>query len=246
MPPTDQTRSPESFSKPHWNVFPQAGVFLLGLIPVLILVYGFGASWLWMGLGAAAWILGLLIKVVLAGITYLYVPLKWVKMNALISGVLSSVSELSVAALLFHLNRPKTSVLESILAFGVAAGCAEILFVLGAMYFEKEPDDKVAGWVKGAGASFCVRHVLFIERSTALMGHVGARGLVSLSIFSERYEFAAVALLSFAMKDGLAAYGTSKEWDWFDPTTCRAFYGACLSISTIEVILFALFATRLL
>lgn len=246
MTPTDQTRPPESFFESYSNLFSQAGIFLLGLISVLTLVYGFGATWFWMGLGALAWVVGLLIKILFAGLAYLYVPQKWVKLNAAVSGLLSSLTELGVAAIIFHLYRPRASALVTILAFGFAAGCAEILFVLGTMYFEKVPEEKIDGWIKGARASFCVRHVLLIERLTALMGHVGARGLVCLSLFSETYEIATIALLSFALTDGLAAYGNLKEWDWFDPITCRAFYGACVSISMLEVILFALFATWLL
>lgn len=231
---------------PPVSVVSRWGILMLALIPPPLLVYGFGASWRWVGLGGLAWSAALLLKIPLARIAHSCLFSRAKTLNAAVSGAVSSMSELGVAAFVFSLSPPESSILANVLAFGAAAGCVEILFVLGAMAFDQPSAEKVAGWIEGAKASFCVRHVQPIERATALAGHVGSRGLVSLALYSGSYELAAIALLGFALTDGVAAYGSLKDWDWFDPVTCRRFHGFCAGVSTAEVTLFALSSMSLL
>jgi hypothetical protein len=215
-------------------------LFVLGLAPLPLLVYGFGASWQWGGLGALAWAVSLIVKVPVTGsLSVLRASVSEI-VTAALSGLISSVSELGVAVLVLFSLPPVTPVVFiNLLAFGAGAACLETLFVLTAMFFESPSDDRIARWREGAKSSFCVRHLQGLERLIAFGGHVGARGLICLAIYRPSTAAAVVAFVSFALTDGLAAYGNIRNWDWFKPTTCRRFYGACIVIAAIELTLFA-------
>ncbi|MQA28214.1 MAG: hypothetical protein GEU82_00035 [Luteitalea sp.] len=221
-------------------------LLILGLVPLPLLVYGGGASWQWGWLGALAWAVSLVVKIPVTGSVYALSASMPGLPRAALSGLISSLSELGVAALLFDLRPLPSPALPNVLAFGAGAGCLETLFVFAAMFFESPPADQVARWLDGARSSFCVRHVQTIERVTAFGGHVGARGLISLSIYGGSPAIAVVAIVSFAVTDGLAAYGSLRDWDWFKPATCRRFHGACIAISTMELALFAILSASML
>jgi hypothetical protein len=85
--------------------------------------------------------------------------------------------------------------------------------------------------------------MLFLERAVALAGHVGSRGLVCIAVSGAMLWPAAFALVSFALTDGLAAYGSLRQWDFFAPRVCSRFYGACILITALELAAFAISST---
>jgi hypothetical protein len=49
-----------------------------------------------------------------------------------------------------------------------------------------------------------------------------------------------IALVSFALTDALATYGSLSKWDFFAPRVCSRFYGACILISALELTVFVM------
>ena len=215
-------------------------LLVLGLLPLPLLVYAGGASWQWGWLGAVAWAVALVVKIPAAGSLHALPASISPLSRAALSGIISSLSELGVAALIFTLYPLLPPRLPNILSFGAGAACLETLFVFTAMFFESPPAEQVARWRIGARSSWCVRHAQIIERLSAFGGHVGTRGLISLSVYGGNVAIAVVALVTFAVTDGFATYGSFKNWDWFDPATCRRFHGLCMVISLIELAFFAI------
>ena len=79
-----------------------------------------------------------------------------------------------------------------------------------------------------------------VERTGALLGHLGSRGLVWLAVHSPLNPAvpALLALISFSAVDGVATYGTLKKWDWLKPRTWKRFYGFATLVGTFEISLF--------
>lgn len=219
---------------------------LLGMAPPLCVVYGLNGSWSWVAWGSFAWIAAVLLKMPSGWIVHLLLSAGPAWLSSMGLGLISGIAELSIAAYLFASGPPGNNILREILAFTIGAGCTETLFVLGASLLSKPGDEKIDFWIKGARQSLCVQHVLLVERVIALSGHVGARGLVCVAVYGAVPWLAALAVVTFSLVDGLAAYGESRNWNWFDPRTCHRFYGFCASISVLEAVLFALASAILL
>ena len=75
------------------------------------------------------------------------------------------------------------------------------------------------------------------ERFGALLGHIGSRGLVWLSISGPFYPFV-LAIIGFTAVDGVATYGVYKKWDWLKPKIWKRFYGFVTLVGVVEVNLF--------
>jgi hypothetical protein len=88
------------------------------------------------------------------------------------------------------------------------------------------------------------RHTFLVERTAALIGHVGSRGLVWLSVHGPLWPGAA-ALLAFASVDGLAAYGVRREWDWLSPRVWWRFYPVVFGMGVLELLAFGVIHSRL-
>jgi hypothetical protein len=228
-----------------WGYLSLLAVVIIGLLPPLILVqYGRVSSW-WLIAGGAVWVASLAVKwplsTALASVGHerLRVPT-----SAVFQGLLSALVELGAAAV--YLRASRRGSLADVFAFGVGAGCVEALYVvilaviLGAR--GSDPDNEAA-WAAGATVSLCVRYALPIERVSALLGHAGSRGLVYLSVSTvplRGIPLFILALLLFAIVDGIASYGLTVGWNWNDPCVCRRFYSFVFSISLIEAVLFLL------
>ena len=199
--------------------------------------YGFDVSWYWWGLGVGAWVLGLLVKFPLARLVN-RLSMRAVS-KATVLGVLSSGTELGMAAVVIIIAGPVMMDSAQVLAFGLAAGWIECIYILGMALLGPRPDPtKVAQWARGARVSWCVRYSLLVERLVAVSGHLGSRGLIWVSLAGGLVWPALVAVVSFSLTDGLAAYGIKRCWNFSDPAVSRAFYSVCAVISLAELVIF--------
>lgn len=162
-------------------------------------------------------------------------------------GALSAVCELGLAAI--FLRTWDDARFVDVLAFGAGAGCTEAFYVLClAFTATKNRTDELA-WIKGAKESLWVRYTVPLERLLAAIGHSGSRGLVWLGLHLSGYQgaiFVALAMATFTMVDGVAAYGLQKKWDWSDPTICRRthlFFGG-VSMAEMSIFLLAYWLLR--
>jgi hypothetical protein len=81
--------------------------------------------------------------------------------------------------------------------------------------------------------------MLFVERFAAMLTHVGARGTVYVSVVRRDPAPGIAALALFAVIDGVAVYGTTAGWNWFDPQIARRFYGLAYVVAGLELTLAA-------
>jgi hypothetical protein len=121
-------------------------------------------------------------------------------------------------------------------SFGAGAGWIEVIALLIPGLFwnkDKAPEQECDSWH--------VRWTFLIERTGAVLLHIGTRGLVWLAI-RQSIWFAIPAFVGFAVVDGLAVYGTLKKWDWLEQKTWRWFFGILAGVSLLELSLFVVFA----
>lgn len=185
----------------------------------------------WFVLGGITWAVSVGIKIVLAGLFDLsYKERLSAKAYAAWQGLLSAVTELGAAALVF-IYVLSTGSLASVVAFGAGAGVLEALILLGLAFVSKEKseDKETLPWYQ--------RWTFVIERFGALLGHIGSRGLVWLSVHGSIYPLV-LAVIAFASIDGVATYGTFKKWDWLELKTWKRFYGFVIVVGMVEVMLF--------
>ena len=217
------------------------GIWLVAIIPPFVLLSAFGNVWKHLALGAAAWAVAVVLKFPAASLLNIFIGKhSRPAVIAALYGIMSAVAELGAAAACFSLLSPGLS-LTDVIAFGVGASCIEISLVLSGGV---RPGPEVrSAWISGARRSACVRHMMFIERLTTLLGHVASRGLVYLSLTLPDLSLALIAVATFGAVDGVLIYGRLASWDWFDPRVCRSFYGFITLVSLFEVGIFALAAT---
>lgn len=233
--PTALSRSDAPTTTASW-----VGTLLLGVLPPFYLVLGLDASWYWVGLGALAWGTAIPLKFFTAWLADRWITADRPYIHASSLGLLSATTELGAAAFFFSLGTLSNPVLTNIIAYAIGAGCTETLIVFVYACIEKKPEETLARWIEAAKMSVWVRHILLVERLVAVGGHLGARSLVCLAIYAQFPFLAAVAVLTFAVTDGLADFGEIKKWDWFSPRAFRRLYGSCASIAILEIALFAL------
>lgn len=232
-----------------WGYYSLLAVVGIVLLPPWILIRYSRVSPRWLLAGGGIWAATVVAKGLLASILARAVR-KWlpIHVSAVLEGLLSALVELGGAALYFQ-SRPRGRLTDGF-AFGVGAGCTEALFVLlwAVTGVGGGDADKQATWAARAAVSLCVRYALPIERFSALLGHAGSRGLVYLSVSVPPFQgvpLFILALLLFAVVDGVASYGLTAGWDWLDPRVCSRFYGAVSGIGLLEVVLFLLFSRML-
>lgn len=237
----------EAITQPPSIIFSWMATLMLMVIPPVIIVQCIGGSWSWVLWGGLSWSIAVVLKIVITPIAYILLPSNLPSLCGICLGLISGIIELGIAAYLFDPTLSRDIILAEILAFSVGAGCTEILFVLASSLINKPQENKkVALWIDGAEKSLCVRNILLVERATALLGHIGARGLVCLSVYGTVILPAAIALATFSLTDGLASYGELKKLNWFEPRICRIFYGFCASLSVLEILLFAVVSMTVL
>jgi len=226
----------------RWGIISLAALLAVIIVPPSILLSA-GASPNALILGAGIWAVSVAVKR-LAG-----VPLdrQLRKRNtrseiaAGFHGAFSAICELGLAAI--FLRTWNDSRFVDVLAFGAGAGCTEALYVLClAFTAAKNRTDELA-WINGATQSLWVRYTVPLERLLAAIGHTGSRGLVWLGLQLSGYQgviLVALAMTTFTMVDGVAAYGLQKKWNWSDPTICRRTHLFFGSVSVAELSIFLL------
>jgi len=155
---------------------------------------------------------------------------------ALMQGLVSAVVELAAAAA-YLVTLPGATLIE-VLGFGVGAGSAEAAYVLVLGVISPQVDEDVLrAWVDGATVSWCVRFAVPIERLFALIGHVGARGLLYVALMQAtplRFLWGVAAVSLFAAIDAVAVYGHMRRWRWHDPQTCWRAHSFFAALSLVE------------
>jgi hypothetical protein len=158
---------------------------------------------------------------------------------AALNGVWSAVTELGFAGMgLATLN---VDSLPAVLAFGIGAASAEVVYVLVKGIRSPGGARVVEEWERGARVSLCVRYSVPLERLVAGVGHVSSRGLVFTSLklpISGGILTAVAALFFFSITDGIAYYGHLAGWNWNDPNVCRTFHSALAMLAAVEFCVF--------
>lgn len=218
-------------------VAPLAATLALAVgLPTALLLLA-SARWTALAAGAAAW--GLAVALKRAAVPSLRriarLPATSRRASAL-HGAWSALAELALAAGFFAAASPLAAV--DVVAFGVGAAVAEILYVIGGGVLAPEPGAERA-WAAGAARSACVRWALFLERAATTALHVGTRGLVYLAVARPDAPAALLAFASFAAVDGVAAHGLARGWSWFEPRVCRRFYAFVALVALLDCAAFA-------
>lgn len=216
---------------------------LLALVPPALLIAAQNSTGKWLLIGLLCWTGAVAIKASVGILVAKFSEKAFTskRIQSTIWGLWSSFCELgaTVAVILFF--KPFPGLLEAI-ALGTGAGAFEVLFVLGAIYFEsrgKKEDSNTAP----PGNAF-LRWSTVFERIFALIGHVGTRGLIWVSLVSGNPLPTLLAVITFSIVDGLATYGIAMKWDWKDPRICLRFQGFVAFLSIVELALFLLLAIR--
>ena len=221
---------------------------LLALPPLLMMRYA-GTRATVLLAGAVVWAVSVAVKHPLAyALSRMVAARISAGGTAAAQGFLSGVCELSAAALYF-IFRPELSWTDAI-AFGLGAGCAEIIYILVLGIMEgirgRDPDADTA-WLAAAECSLCVRYSVPLERFLALIGHTASRGLVYIGV-STPYSGSGLlffALLLFAAVDGVSYYGLKANWNWNSPGLCRRFYYFVGGVSLLEATVFLLLSASI-
>lgn len=220
---------------PDWVLV--LALVLLGLVPFVLA----GATEPWLRRGALSWIVAVAVKFPVSAAVGMGLLL--VRANPLAQGIvlglLSAAAELGVAwfALEQAMWKPE---LPDVLAFAAAAGSVEALVLLGWGFFSRPDPDAVARWEASAESSWTVRRQFVVERGLAWFGHLGSRSLLALGWLNGEWWPGAIALVTFAVTDGLASYGQATGWDWSSAPILRRYYGVTAVIALIEIGLLAL------
>ena len=229
------------------------GMLLVAVAPIAYLVSIHGISLLpWILAGAAAWALGLLVKLPLTA----WVP--WVKQwmgsknaprfgyaaLAVVTGLLSGLAELGIAFLVLYLLVPLGNV-TTLIAFGVSAGSTEVLYVLLILTPREVQKALESGALRlkaqGSPSPLGVALWPVLERAYATVIHTTTRGLVAASILGSDPLPGLLGLLAFTLVDGAASFGDFREWNWQDARILRRFHAFGLGIAASGVVLFSYF-----
>jgi hypothetical protein len=80
-----------------------------------------------------------------------------------------------------------------------------------------------------------LRHAFAIERTLAWTGQLCSRLLLCAARFIGWWWPLAIAFLTFAATDGLAAYGHARGWDWSRPQVLGGYYLVAGAIVLVEI-----------
>jgi hypothetical protein len=223
------------------------GMLLVGAAPIFYLMLAHGVSFHWFLIGAGAWAFGVALKVPLAfwersaqrRFRPENAPPLLHSSYALLSGLGSGLAELGAAFLvLLYLMFPGR--LAELIAFGVGAGSAEVLYLLLVAMPQEvkrvlEPGSLRQETPK-APPSVALWAVL--ERAYATVMHTTTRGLVALSIVRVNPLPGLLGLLIFTLLDGAAFYGDLRGWNWHTHRVLLWFHAFGLGITALGVLLF--------
>jgi hypothetical protein len=237
----------------HWSLASLAALIAIATVPPWLCIGPGGAAWHLVLAGAVVWFVSVMAKsrtVRLLRASWLPQPGS-VRGTAVLQGLVSALLELGFATAYLATLAAFDIQLDfvDILGFGVGAGSAEAGYVLWLGVFGPKPkQEELAAWVRGARSSWCVRYSVPVERLFALIGHAGSRGLIGLALFGAAplaWLWAVLAIVLFALVDGVAVYGHQRQWQWHDPPVCRRAQSFFALVSVVEIALFTFGADRL-
>ena len=210
-------------------------VFSVLFLAPLLIAAAAPAGFLWFAAGGIVWAISVAAKIPLAG--FLHKGLGESATSEALGvahGVLSAACELGCAAACFVWYLADGSVWTAA-AFGAGAGWIEVVALLipSLCSGAQGPESDELPWH--------VRWTFLVERTGAVIGHTGSRGLIWLAVIQNPW-FALPAGIGFAIVDGLAVYGSVRKWEWFEWVIWSRFYGAVTTISVLELLLFIGFA----
>ncbi|MDE0922921.1 hypothetical protein [Aurantimonas coralicida] len=220
-------QQPDIVASPHLHHRVSLAVLaVLTLGPVIWLAAVRPGDLAYYAIGGAAWGLAVAGKLLLARVRFARRLMKAGVAGAGLWGLASGLAELGVLAAIASSGWLPLQ-LEVAAICGLGAAGFEIVFILvtGAIEDYRHPDpDKLARWLAGARRSLWVAYMGAIERIDATALHVMTRIAVFDAMIAQEWAPALAALGLFALVDGAATYGASRDWDWFEPRICRAFY----------------------
>lgn len=217
-------------------------LFLGTGIPFLFFMID-ASSLKWLIWGAKAWGVSIIIKAFL-GIVISAISHRCLSTERGIAsawGIWSACCEIGTSAYMFlylfqtHI-KPR---LQDVIGFGVGAGSLETL-LLCIIYFYSYMRKTSENQPILSKDPFVLWGMVF-ERISYLCGYIGARGLVWIGVsFWFLVPVLALPLFSFALIDGVSAYGQAKGWNWSDPQVCRKFYSLHFSVVSVQILVFFL------
>ena len=217
-----------------------ATVAMAILFPALI-VGMFPNATAGLAFGALAWSAALVVKLAVGRIPGVARFRAGGKAGAAIWGLFSGLAELGFLAVFIAAGMvPRDAI--GIIAAGLGAASLEIVYILaeGVISDFRQPDNaRYLAWLRGARRSLWVANMIFIERFATTILHVGTRGLLAVSMNQMIVLPVTVAMLSFGAVDGVATYGISRKWNWYNPIRCRRFYQFVLLVGLLNLALFA-------
>jgi len=215
-----------------------ATILVFGLLlPVLLFTYWHAMAVVIL-CGAITWAISQPVK----GTLYVLAS-RWVKERlptagwAAFRGIISAVSELSVAAVYLAFFLPVPSI-SNLVGFGVGASSAEVLFLWVVQQLKRRRLRRSGQESRNPSGS--THYIFLAERSAALLLHVGSRCLLYPSIFLPNPWLGIWAIVSFSLVDGAAAYGKLHHWNWLDFGVYFKFWGFIVTVGAFDLCLFAL------
>jgi hypothetical protein len=178
------------------------------------------AAWRWPVVGAASWALAYEVKVMLEPLLAPSLQRLDQLPHAAAWGLVSAGAELllAVACMARWMDRWGDA-----FAFGAGIGGFEVLFVLSQ-----------AGWEPGAINHEAFPTLFLVERALTVVGHVSSRLIVFSALQRRSVGRFCIALLLFAVVDGVATYGWLSGWDWGDACLYGRFLGALAAWTALE------------
>jgi hypothetical protein len=179
-----------------------------------------------LAVGAAAWALALLLKMLVNGTDLIARATRRGMPGAALAGIVSGISEMGVLYLA-AIAGVVTSSAATGLWTGIGASVAEIAYLISVgMLKRAEPETlkQQRIWLRGARSSRLVRHIFAVERLLATVLHIACRVLVLATVASGSLVPLAMALGFFVIVDGTATYGVVRRWNWCRRRTARRFY----------------------
>ena len=153
----------------------------------------------------------------------------------LLAGAASATSELGIA-LVALLRAQSTPTLLDTFLFASAAGSVEALALLIWSWLVPTRPADSARWLAVASTSRLVRHQFVVERTVAWLGHLGSRSLLTLAFVRHMPWLGAIAAVTFALTDGVAAYEHQRHTDWFAAASLKRYYSLAIGVAGIELV----------
>lgn len=211
-----------------WLVLP------LALVPVTVFLTA-GADLLWLRLGVLVWIVAVVVKLPIMALIAMVMADVPPWLYGLLAGVISATSELGIALIALARTQATPTLLD-ILLFASAAGSVEALVLLVWSWLVPARPADAARWLAIASTSGLVRHQFAVERTVAWLGHLGSRSLLTLGFVRHVPWLGAVAAVTFALTDGVAAYEHQRHSDWFAAATLKRYFALAIGLVALELV----------